>query len=402
MTESVAQPRWDLPAAIALACIVQTIISLLAACTPVLATEIAADRGWNVALIALYAPVLCIARIALTFAVPGLLVLLGGMGLNLACVGISVVGLLCLLPPSLVIVALAPVAMGFATAAMNPASSQILGPRTTPRTAGFIMSLKQTGVPLGGVVAGAVVPILVLRSGWQDAVLYIAAACSVVTLALLPTVRWLNGDRTETRKSESGPLEPLKRLLAIPGMPSFLVAAAIFTAMQLCLRSFLTVYLVELGFGLATAGMMFSVSQGAGMVGQVAWGVVSDRLLTSRTVMAILGVIMCVAGVLTAAITPSWPLPALIVVAVLYGVSAAGFMPVVLAEISRVSPRGQVGAFTSGSGLFLASGFLLGPLLFGAIQSLSSYALGFVVLALCTAAGSVIVARNPLRRAQSA
>ena len=52
---------------------------------------------------------------------------------------------------------------------MNPASSQVLGPRTTAQTAGLVMSIKQTGVPLGGVMAGALVPMLALHSGWRAA-----------------------------------------------------------------------------------------------------------------------------------------------------------------------------------------------------------------------------------------
>ena len=157
MTGSVraAWTRLDLPTAIAISVVVQTMISLFAASIPVLAPEIAADRGWNANVIAFYPMVVFGVAFLISFRIPGLLVRMGGMGLGLACVGISAMALLILLSPYALAAALAAAAVGCATGAMNPASSQVLGPRTTARTAGLIMSIKQTGVPLGGGIACA-------------------------------------------------------------------------------------------------------------------------------------------------------------------------------------------------------------------------------------------------------
>jgi len=385
--------RWDVPAAVALSLVVQTTISLLAACTPILAPTIAADRGWTTGLITFYAPLVCVASFVVSFQIPKLLRRLGGMGLSLACVAVSAAGLLCLLAPSVWPAVAVPLAIGLANGAMNPASSQILGPRTSPRTAGLIMSIKQTGVPLGGVLAGAALPLFVLALGWQATILGLILTSAALTIVLLPTVGWLNGGRSTAGPAKYRPLEPVSRLLAVPGMLNLLIAAMIFTGMQLCLRSFFTVYLVdEIGFGLGTAGLAFSVSQAAGIMGQIGWAVMSDRLLTSHAVMAVAGAAMTGAAVLTAAVTPGWPVAGIVAVAALYGVSAAGFVPVVLSEVARRSPPGQVGALTSGANLFLISGVMLGPLTFGGVASAAGhYAPAFVALAACTLAGSAIV-----------
>jgi MFS family permease len=79
-------------------------------------------------------------------------------------------------------------------------------------------------------------------------------------------------------------------------------------------------------------------------------------------------------------------------VAALFGISAAGFIPVVLGEVARHSPSGQVGAMTSGANLFVISGALLGPLVFGAVSSGLGYPAAFIALALCTLVGTVAVA----------
>jgi MFS family permease len=327
----------------------------------------------------------------ISFQVPDLLARMGGMGLGLACIGASAVGMLFLLSPYVAFLALAPVLIGCATGAMNPASVQVLGPRTTARTAGLIMSIKQTGVPLGGVAAGALVPVLVFHSGWRWAAVELGLTGGILILVLLPTVQWLNGDAA-VKPAAYRPLDPIKRLLSIRGMPTILLASVSFNGMQWCLRSFFPIYLVShLHFSLVAAGVAFSTSQVAGMVGQVGWAAMSDRV-SVHLVMAIIGVLMSAAAFLTAAMTPEWPLGALGVVAAIYGLTAAGFIPVLLGEVARRAPSGQTGALTSGAQLFPLSGALVGPLAFAGISSVSNMPTAFVAAGVCTLLGTLLLA----------
>lgn len=379
-----------MPLAICLSLLVQTMIALFGASLPVLAPAIAADTGWNVNLIAFYGPILYLAAFLFSFQVPNVLRLTGGMGLSLICVGLSGIGLSLLLPMNLALAALAPLALGAANGGMNPASSQILGPRSTPRTAGLIMAIKQTGVPLGGVLAGLVIPALVLRSGWRGAVTELVLAGVIVVFGLLPTVRWLNGEQKSHAKPFR-PLEPIRRFLALDGMGSFIVSAMTVVALQQCLRSFFTVYLVHsVGFSLGAAGLAFGVSQGAGIVGQILWAVAADRLLRPHTVMGIIGMLLAIAAALTAAFTPDWPLAGILVVAMLFGLTAAGFIPVVLGEVARRSPPAEIGAMTAGANIFLIASMLVAPLAFGAIASSLSYAAGFLALSGFAFAGAIV------------
>jgi predicted MFS family arabinose efflux permease len=382
----------DVPAAVLISLLVQATVSLFAAGIPVLAPVIAAERGWNATVIAFYPPFVYVTAFLISFQIPGLLFRIGGMGLSLVCVAIGAAGILLLLPPYAATAALASIAIGCGTGAMNPASAQVLGPRTTAQTAGLVMSIKQTGVPLGGVMAGALVPMLVLRSGWRAAALELAVIGVALVIVLLPSVRWLNGAAAPAKPAALRPLDPVRHLLAIPGLPRLLLASVTFNGMQLCLRSFFTIYLVtnqRLSF--VAAGMAFSVSQAAGMVGQVGWAVLSDRWLTVHAVMAIIGVIMTAAALCTAAMTPHWPLGAIALVAAMYGVSAAGYLPVLLGEVARRSPPGQVGALTSGAQLFPLGGSIIGPLVFGGMAAVAGMPAAFVLAAASTLAGTAIL-----------
>jgi MFS family permease len=383
--------RYEIPAAVAISLAVQTMISLYASGIPVLVPAIAADRGWNVTAVGLYPTVVFSVAFLISFQVPDLLVRIGGMGLGLACIGVSAIGMLFLLSPYVTLLVLAPVSIGCATGAMNPASSQVLGPRTTARTAGLIMSIKQTGVPLGGVAAGALVPVLVFHSGWRLAAVELAVAGGILILALLPTVRWLNGDAA-VKPAAYRPLDPVRQLFSIPGMPTILLASVSFNGMQWCLRSFFTIYLVShLRFSLVAAGVAFSASQAAGIVGQVGWAAMSDRV-SVHLVMAIIGVLMSAAAFLTASMTPEWPLGTVAVVAAVYGVAAGGFFPVLLGEVARRAPAGQTGALTSGALLFPLSGAIVGPLAFGGISSASNMPTAFVAAGVCTLLGTLLLA----------
>lgn len=373
--------RTDVPVALAITLLVQTTVSLLAATVAVLAPAIAHGRGWNVSLIALYAPLLYIGAFSISFLVPRLLGELSGMGVALAAVAADALGLACLLSPWPEMAILAALFIGVGYGAMTPASSHILGPRTTAQNAGTIMSIKQVGVPMGAMLAGLILPYLVTHYGWQPAIEGMTLVSGVMIIALLPTVPWLNSLQAKAPASFR-PLDPIRRLLAIPGMAGILAATLVYTAVQLCLRSLLTTYMVrDVGFGLGAAGLTLGISQGAGMFGQVIWAWLSDRVMTPRTVLAAVGVVMCAAALATAAFSPQWPVLAIMAVAAVFGFSAGGFIPVILGEVARHSPPGQVGALTSGANLFIIAGAFLGPLAFGGIGSALNYRTAFVLLA---------------------
>jgi len=377
--------RSDVPFALAITLLVQTAVSLLAASVAVLAPAISYQRQWNLSFVALYAPLLYVGAFSISFRIPCLLSKLGGMGLALGAVLANALGLACLLAPWPLMAILAAILIGVGYGAMTPASSHILGPRTTAQNAGLIMSIKQVGVPMGAMLAGLILPYFVLHLGWQWTMGSMALASVILIVALLPTVSWLNHLQGKAPASFR-PLDPVRRLLAIPGMGGLLSATLVFTAMQLCVRSLLTTYMVrDVGMGLSAAGLALSFSQGAGMFGQVIWAWLSDRMMTSRTVLAIVGVVMCAGALATASFSREWSVSAVLIVSSVVGFSAAGFIPVILGEVARHAPPGQVGALTSGANLFIIAGALFGPLAFGGIGSALNYRIAFVVLAIAAA-----------------
>ena len=381
----------DLIAAVGISLLVQTAISMLGGCIPLLAPMIADTRGWSVDLIALYAPMVYAVAFGINFVVPKLLTRFGGMGLSLICVLACATGLACALFDNLVIFAFSTVGIGIALGMMNPASAQVLGPRTSPGIASTVMAIKQTGVPLGGALAGALAPVLAIQFGWERAIGAVAIGSALFAAALLPTVRWLNGDSSGTGHRPLSGLEPMRRLLQMPRMWAIIAAGTMFSVALVCLRTFLAVYLVnDLGFSIGIAGLAFSASQVAGMLGQIGWAAVADRLLAPHLAMALIGIVIAGAGALIAAFSGHWSAGAICAVTAVYGLGAAGFVPLVLGEVARRAEPKQVGAITSAANLFLVGGVVVGPMLFGGLASMASYSVAFGALAGCVLVVAVI------------
>ena len=209
-----------------------------------------------------------------------------------------------------------------------------------------------------------------------------------LAILLVPTLRWLN-DRSPTPPAAQHPLAPIKQLLAMPGMPQIIFALFVNLMMIQCLRTFFTVYLVkDLGFGLAMAGLAFGASQLAGVIGQLVCAVVSDRWLSPRAVLAGTGVLMGAAALAAARFTSDWPIAAIVAIAVVLGFCAAGSVPVVLGEIARRAPPGQVEVLISGGNLAIMAGSAVGPLVFGAAAARFGYPGGLVAVAVLTLAGA--------------
>jgi cyanate permease len=205
-------------------------------------------------------------------------------------------------------------------------------------------------------------------------------------LALVaPFRRVYDTDRNPNHKTRLRAMgRPVAAVTARPELFSLAITSAVYSAVQMSLVTYLMLFfIVDLGYSLVLAGLVFSVAQGAGVLGRPFWGVLADRLQASRPLLAVLGITMGLCGVAAALFTPA-SAPALIVaVCALYGASAIGWNGVYLAEVARLSPPGEVGMLTGGALVFTFTGALTGPLLFGLILGITgSYSISFAAFSI--------------------
>lgn len=375
--------------AIGVAFCIQTVISFLAAIVPVIAVEIAATKQWDVNAVTFYLPLVYASALAVSFGVPALLARCGAVLLGIVCIACAGLGQLALLAADWRVVILAPLVIGFAIGGMNPVTSQILSPYASACNAAAITAIKQTGVPLGAVFAGLVGPLLAGAGGWLMAVACSTIAALVIAAALLP-VGLTSRRREQAPRSPTHPLEPIKRLLALPGIKTVIVAGIAYVVAQFCLRSFFTVYLVrDVGLTLSFAGFAFAVTQAAGMAGQLFWGTLCGRAMTHHAVLAVIGALMALASGIMAYANGTWGAAAILGVSGLFGFTAAGFVPVVLGAVMTSSTADQAGALTSALNMFLLGTSLLGPVAFGGIARSFGYSGAFLAVAAACMVGAL-------------
>jgi len=295
--------------------------------------------------------------------------------------------------------------LGTAHGLVNPATSALLAVSAPPRIRSMIFSIKQTGVPLGGALAGILVPLLLLWTNWRVAVLLLALCASILIVFLVPFRRVYDQDRKRDQPLHlRGFVAPVAEVWANRRILELALVSAVFSAVQMSLTTYLVSYLkLELTYSLVASGLVLSAGQAAGVFGRIFWGTVADRLSEPRKVLAILGVTMGCCGAAAAAFSGDWPPSAVLGVCVLYGATAVGWNGVFLAEVARLAPEGRVATITGGTQFFTFAGVLIGPPAFGAIASATgSYGAGFALIAaLPLAAGVGLLVSGRSRQGQT-
>lgn len=278
------------------------------------------------------------------------------------------------------LVALGALVMGLGYGPVTPSSSAILADRTPERIRSFIFSLKQTGVPIGGALAGAIVPALIVAFGWRTSALSVGLACVALAAAIQPYRAVVDlAQHVDRPKGPASLLEPLRLVLAHPRLREMAFASCTYSGMQACLSTFLVVYLTQrVGFSVPVAGAVLATAMTAGIIGRISWGVVADNGVRPRALLGILGVTMSVGAALTATFSGTWPPAAVFAVSFAYGATAIGWNGVYLSEVARIAPPGKAGAATGASLAMTYAGVVALPTLFWLIVILgNSYAAAF-------------------------
>lgn len=297
--------------------------------------------------------------------------------------------------------ALGAMTIGLGSGPMNPSGSYILARTTPPRWRPFVFSVKQCATPAGGMLAGIIVPAVLVRYGWQAAVGTVALGAVLVILAIQPARRRLDAERPPPRRVSLGSVvEPIKLVLRERELRAISVMGYIYAGCQLTLASYLVVYLTErLGLSIATAGALFAVFSFCGIPVRIFWGALAERVLSTRSILILTGFLMAAGFALTASFTRDWPVWALGLVTALLGLSANGWVGLFFAELVRIAPDDMAGDASGGGQFFAYGGIMSMPLVFGAIVAATgSYTVGFSVLTALSLGAAVLLVASVGKR----
>jgi MFS family permease len=373
---------------------VQAVVTMATLTVPVFAPAAAADIGLDPSNIGIFASIVYFGAMVSSLLSGGLAPRYGAIRVSQAGIAVVVVGMALTATASWQVMAASALMLGLGLGPATPASSHILARTTPAHLTSFVFSIKQTGVPLGGVLAGALVPLFVVNFGWRGAALAVAAICLACAVLIQPARRHFD---TELRRDgavfKGSVLGPLRLVLGLPELRRLAFASFVFAAIQQSFSVFLVTYLVTgLGMPFVKAGITLSIAQAAGVAGRVVWGALADWTGRPQLVLGGLGLAMTAAGLATSAFTTEWSYAAILTVCIVFGATAVAWNGVFLAEVARLAPDDQASRATGGVLFFTFFGVVAAPPVFGTIAALTgSYGYGFIVLSVLTGIFGVVL-----------
>jgi predicted MFS family arabinose efflux permease len=379
----------------------QTVTAMVSMVPPVMANQIATALGLSPKVAGLYVALVYLGAVISSSFTASLITRWGPLRTSFACVVGGGLGLSLMTVPHPVAALFATAIIGLSYGPLTPASSHVLARYRTTTAIAFLVSVRQTSVPLGGALAGIIAPPLVIGIGWETACVTLGLVTATVGAALWLSLRIVRNEPPEPPHGHgNGVLAPARFILRSFDLRVLAVSSMVYAAMQLVLSSFLVIYLTSVtDTDLVLAGALLSTSQLAGVAGRLGWGFVADRARSPRGILIAIAMLMAIATALMGLFSPAWPVACLAVVVIVVGGTASGWNGVYLAEImSEVKPA-EAGLATAGSLMFTYLGVIFGPLLFGIFAAQIGYHGAYFAMATTVLATGLLMmaARRPDR-----
>lgn len=245
---------------------------------------------------------------------------------------------------------------GLAYGGINPPTNVVIAGQLVQRL-GLFMSIKQTGVPIGGFLAGLVLPPVAIAAGWRAAfglAALLALAIAVCGLRLRGAAVLRGGSEEATGRS------PLRERLGIS------LYGALMAGTQWVFLTYLVLYLTESEqLSLHLAGVALAVATAASVAGRLFWGWLSDRrgqrvaVLVAASAAAAAMLVLLAAGAAGPAV---WPIAAVM------GAALVGWNGVFHALVADRAGPGNLGRVSGETMTFVFGGSVVVPPVLGLVS----------------------------------
>ena len=241
------------------------------------------------------------------------------------------------------------------------ATNHLLATAVRPDRQGLAYGVKQSSIPLAGLLAGLALPIIGLTIGWRWAFALAAGAVIIVF--------WLAGRPRPFRRATDRPFRegdaPIPALLVIA------MAAGLGAAAGNALASFTVESAVAHGFDASAAGLLLTFGSLCGVSMRIFSGWVGDRLGRGSLKVVIVLQVVGAIGYLALALAGTSAFVTVFATMLAFG-GGWGYQGLVLLAISRSNPTSPATAMAVVR-LGPSTGAMLGPLVAGALITQAGY-----------------------------
>ncbi|MES1926060.1 MFS transporter [Salinisphaera sp. T31B1] len=269
---------------------------------------------------------------------------------------------------------------GIANALAQPSVNLYLAERISRSRQGTAYGIKQSAIPVAGMLAGLTVPAIGLTIGWRWAFALFIIPPAVLSI-YMPNARVIV-DTAHSRETATQASRSMLGLIAL--------AAGLGMAAGSSLGIFIVPGAVAAGWSPGQAGLVFAATSVIGVLGRLVCGIQADRRcgghLRAVALMVLVGSFGFVALVL------SNPVSFVIGASIAFGFGWGwtGLLIHAVVRLSPAAPAASTGLVQIGS----SSGAVVGPLLFGYLVEHGSYSVAWATagVELLLSSGLFIVA----------
>ena len=285
--------------------------------------------------------------------------------------------------------------LGVPFGSATPAGSKAVAGWFEQRERGTAMSIRQTGVPVGGAIAALVLPSLGLAYGWRFALSSVGVLAIGVGIAVL---KFYKEPAHQPVHQDAGTIGGIKDIVRRKDIWVVTLYAAILGGSQWCYLSYIELYLTEdINFPLVLAAALLAGGQMLGAIGRIVSGLFSDRFFLGerKPVLVMLGLLAIVLALVTVFLSPGTPRWTVAVIVAFLGFATMSWQGLYLALISEI-----VGARMAGQAIGLTNtvvffGIVCLPPVFGTIADYTaSYQMAWGWLALVIAVPLIFFLRE--------
>ena len=366
------------------------------AAVPVMAPAIALTIGVDSSLVGVYSGLVFAAATSVSAWSGALISRMGPVRTNqLALVGTGV-ALLVANGATLSAVALTGLLMGMAYGTNTPTGSEVLARVTPPHRRALSFSLKQSGAPVGGVLAGLMLPPIVLLAGWKAALMAVFVLTAATAITIEPLRRRIDLPQKSAESSERmSALASMRYVLGNPSLRRLTSAGVALIVVHSCFQTLFVAYLVDqVKLSLALAGTMYASMQASGAVSRVVIGWVVDRLRNPQVILPGVAGIALLGTLLVTAFSNQWPIGAIWSVCLIVGIGSSGWYGAYLSEIARAASSERAGFATGGTLFFIYGSNVITPTIASVLIAVTgSYIPVFATIAVLAGVAAISFAR---------
>lgn len=276
--------------------------------------------------------------------------------------------------PSFPIVLVSLLVGGAGYSASQPGGSKVVAAWFPPHQRGLAMGIRQTGLPLGGALAAAILPAVADKWDWQVALL-VAAVVAALSGVLFGVA--YRPPAQPVAASVPGFGIELRGLLQMRPVRTAMQSGVAMVSVQFVIISYLMLYLRDVhDIPLTRGAWMLFGSQAAGVTGRVVLAALSDRVSNRMFPVVVAAAGAASGAAVFAAMTAGPSFTTLLLFTIVVGFFAFGWYGPWVVYVAEAAPPHAIGMTLALAMTANQLGIVLAPPVFGLLLDVSG---GYVV-----------------------